>query len=81
MDETTKRQIVEHLVHDIFMKKHHVALAGFLVQYANNVRNSTALQMQIGLPVQYPPVMLDLREPTEELVNNILNIDILYKKI
>lgn len=74
-----KQKAIEHIVHNVFVPEHNRALALFLVQYTEQVRKSTELSLAIGIPVSMPPTHLDLRQPIEQLVNNLLSFEILYK--
>ena len=80
MIDTEKVKAVEYLIHNVYMVEHNKLLGEFLLKYAENVRQSTVLSMQIGMPVSMKPLTLDLRIPTEELVKSLAMFEVLHKK-
>ena len=75
-----KRKAIELLVQDVFMPEHNLLLAQFLVDYGNSLKQSTLLSMQLGVQVGLPPVHFDLRVPTTKLINNLVEIEVLFNK-
>ena len=80
MTPEDKVKAIEFLVHDVFIAEHNRRLAHFLAAYGKQVRDSTMLSMQIGIPVQHEPLKFDLREPVDKLISNIIAVEVLFKK-
>lgn len=80
MNQAEKIKAIEYLVHDVFLAEHNKQLAIFLASYTDSVRKSVVLSIEVGMPIQYPPVNFDLRVPTEKLVNNLAAFEVLHKK-
>ena len=79
MNPVDKVKAIEHLVHNVYMVEHNKLLAIFLANYSESVRKSTILSIQIGIPIAMPPLLFDLRIPTEQLVKNLVAFEVLYK--
>ena len=75
-----KRSAIELLVRDVYMPEHNLLLADFLVDYGNQLKNSTLLSMQMGVKMAYPPVHFDLTVPTNKLINNLVKLEELFTK-
>ena len=80
MTDPEKVKAIEYLIHDVYMIEHNKRLAIFLAAYGENIRKSTILSMQIGIPIAQAPLMFDLRIPTEQLIQNLANFEVLHRK-
>jgi len=75
MTRDDRKEAIEYLVYKIFAREHHKRLANFLVIYGDQLKKSTELSRSLGLNVAYPPIQLDLHEPFQKLVEDIVQIE------
>ena len=79
MDFKDKTKAVEYLVLEVFIKAHNKKFLEFVQEYDDSIRKSIKLSMELNAPVVLPPTNFDLREPTEQLIKNLSNFEILHK--
>lgn len=74
MTEDEKQKIIAHLIDNVFVPQLIGELHVFVREYQQNYANAQQFIVLTGLPVGVPLPPLDIRQSSQNLFNNIVNL-------
>lgn len=80
MSDTQREAAVRFIVQNVFVPKMSNEVGLFLVEYTKHVNNTITLSREVGMPVTPPPPIFDYSHITEQLVQDILQLEKVYNE-